>query len=117
MANTLTISISKNDQNVSGAVIDTPIPISLTEGYTQRSAGVVVVADTTSSPVYTAISSGGIASATYAEISSDQNLNVKLNSMASSFVANYLTLQGTITKIEVQNSSGISANVIFDIRG
>jgi hypothetical protein len=117
MSNTLTVTVSRNDQNASSTVIDKPIDISLVETYSQRSAGVVTVLDTSTSPVFTAISSGGITSASYAQISSDQNLSIKLNSMVSSFVANFFAIQGTLTKIEVQNSSGITANVSYDIRG
>lgn len=117
MSNSTVLNVSKQNLNSSGVLTD-DIDISdvVTVTWTSRQGGVAVITDTTSSPVFTSLLLSGF-TANYVELSSDQSISVKLNSATTAFTCSgWLSLTGSFTKVEVQNSSGVTANVGYDFR-
>ena len=117
MSNSTVLNVSKQNLTSSGIVTD-ELDISDVETvtWTSRQGGVAVIADSTSSPVFTSLLLSGF-TANYIELTSDQSISVRLNSFVSSFTCSgWLSLTGSFSKVEVQNSSGVSANVGYDFR-
>lgn len=113
MAETIKLSVTQETIDANNAVIDSKA-YDISKSTTETTRGTIIIADAASDQ---ALNLGGVASATYTRLNTDQTITIKLNGSSDAItVTDQFILVGTVTAVTVSNASGSDANLEFDFR-
>lgn len=112
MTNTLRFEVTQKEIDTNNDIYDEK-SYTIDDTFTQYEKNRITLA---SGVTYTAINFNGITTAKVIRINSDQALNVKVNGGSEVFVVSSdLIWTGSFTALSLNNASGLSASIVYEI--
>ena len=119
MSNTLVLSTTTTEVDASNVVLSSTEKQTVIS-YTEKCSGILTVNSSASYFIVPSFLSttGGVSAITYARIKSLVPLNVKLNAGVAIYGSVYdFIFNGSITQVEVSQTSGAAVDIIYEFYG